>query len=98
MTIRTRSLACALVAGLAVPATAVAQQAPRGFKQILPRGRIAAVNEPEWVAAEQAKIPDDAWMMGVLIEGQARAFSFAIMNAHEVVNDTIGGTPYAAVW
>ena len=71
---------------------------PPAFKQILPRGKIAAVRSPRYVSAKEAAIPGDAWVMGVVIEGQARAFSLNLLNRHEIVNDTIGGTPYAAVW
>jgi hypothetical protein len=37
-------------------------------------------------------------VLGVVIDGQARAFSLNLLNHHEVVNDQIGQTPYAAVW
>lgn len=71
---------------------------PPGVEQILPRGRIAAVSDPVFVGAEKAELPDDAWVLGVAIEEEARAFSLNLLNRHEVVNDTLGGTPYAAVW
>ena len=71
---------------------------PPGVEQILPRGRLAAVFEPTFVNAEKAAIPDDAWVMGVVIDGNARAYDLNLLNAHEVVNDRIGDTAFAAVW
>lgn len=69
-----------------------------GFQQILPRGRIASIDAPKFVSASKAAIGADAWVLGVEIEGQPRAFSLALLNRHEVVNDRVGKTPYAAVW
>jgi hypothetical protein len=71
---------------------------PPGVEQILPRGQIAAVLDPQFVAASAAKIPDDAWILGVVIEGEAKAYSLNLLNRHEVVNDQSGETGFAAVW
>ncbi len=71
---------------------------PAEFQQIIPRGRIASVDAPEFVAAGKAKIPDDAWVLGVAVGGEARAYSLNLLNEHEIVNDRIGGRPVAAVW
>jgi hypothetical protein len=68
------------------------------YEQILPRGQIAAITEPEYVSADEADIADDSYVLGVLIEGQARAYSLNLLNTHEVVNDKIGDQAYAAVW
>jgi len=68
------------------------------FQQLLPRGRIASIDQPEFVAAENAEIADDAWILGVEIDGQARAYSLNLLNHHEVVNDRIGDRRFAAVW
>jgi hypothetical protein len=71
---------------------------PKEFKQILPRGRIAAITNPQFVPADKANIADDAWILGVVIDGQERAYSLNLLNSHEVVNDQIGETTFAAVW
>ena len=77
---------------------AVAEDRPEGFEQILPRGRISAIDDPVYVEAADAKIPDDARVLGFVIEGQAFAYSVNLLGAHEVVNDEVGGHPFAAVW
>lgn len=71
---------------------------PPGVEQILPRGRIAAVFEPSFVSATEAEIPDEAWVLGVVINGEAKAYSLNLLNRHEVVNDRFGDLPVAAVW
>lgn len=84
------------------PAAGLAQRRqadpPEGFRQLLPRGRIAAIFEPQYVPAEKAKIRPEAWVLGVVIHGEARAYSLTLLNSHEVVNDRIGDTSFAAVW
>ena len=71
---------------------------PSNFKRLLPRGRIAGIRKPSYVSAVDARIRPDAWVLGVEIEGQTRAYSLNLLNSYEVVNDTIGTTPFAAVW
>lgn len=71
---------------------------PEGVEQLLPRGRIAAVFEPQYVPASEARIAGDAWVLGVVIDGEAKAFSLNLLNRHEVVNDRSGDTEFAAVW
>ena len=68
------------------------------FEQLLPRGRIASIDEPVFVEAAEAEISDDAWIFGVKIDGQTRAYSLNLLNRHEVVNDQIGESRFAAVW
>ena len=65
---------------------------------MLPRGAIPAVFQPVFVTADSADIPDDAWVLGVEIEGEAHAYSLNLLNHHEIVNDRFGDRPVAAVW
>ncbi len=71
---------------------------PREFEQLLPRGAIAAITQPTFVPAEKADIADDEWVLGVVFDGQARAYSLTLLNSHEVVNDNMGQNKFAAVW
>ena len=89
----------AVAAGLALTGCAATPEPlPEGVEQILPRGRIAAVFEPRFVTAAEADAPDDAWVLGVVIDGRAKAYSLNLLNRHEVVNDRFGDLPVAAVW
>ena len=98
-----RTLAMAACVAIVTGATHIAlaappQQVPEGYQQILPRGGIPAIDDPTYVPASEASIRDDAWVLGVVIDDQARAYSLELLNGHEVVNDTIGDTDFAAVW
>ena len=93
----------ALSAALAAPAATGAPRKPhpdlpREFEQQQPRGQIASVDEPQFVAAADADVPDDAWMLGVVIDGHVKAYSLNLLNRHEIVNDRYGDRPVAAVW
>ncbi len=71
---------------------------PPGVQQVVPRGAIPAIDSPRFVRADEADLPDDAWVLGVVVEGVAKAYSLNLLNRHEVVNDRSGDTAYAAVW
>ncbi len=67
---------------------------------VLAKDAIPAIREPEFVDAAGA----EAWMnadepiIGVEIDGDARAYPVAMLSRHEIVNDTVGGVPIAATW
>lgn len=69
-----------------------------GFEQILPRGAIPAVDDPVFVRADQADIPDDAWVVGVFDGRTAKAYALTLLNEHEIVNDVLGDAPIATTW
>lgn len=79
-------------------AHAQSESAPPGVQLLLPRGGIPAIFAPEFVSAEAARIADDAWILGVVIDGEAHAYSLNLLNSHEIVNDSFGELPVAAVW
>lgn len=112
---RVSTLAAALaLSGLALPGLcgmAAADERPalpeppaalaaQGFEQLLPRGKIAALVDPEFVAAKAAEIPDTAWILGYVdsTSGEAYAYDLNILNAHEIVNHRAGEHSIAAVW
>jgi hypothetical protein len=68
------------------------------FEQIIERGAIPAIDDPQFVGADEAEIPDDAWVLGVEIGGQPRAYSLNVLSRHEIVNDRAEENLFAAVW
>lgn len=70
----------------------------RDFQQVLPRGRIAAIDDPHFVSAAEAKVSPEAWILGFVVDGQARAYSLNLLNRHEVVNDQTVDKTFAVVW
>jgi hypothetical protein len=96
-------LAASFVAALPASAQSTAEPSttdtpPPGVEILLPRGGIPAIFDPVFVPAAEAEVPDNAWILGVVIDGDARAYSLNLLNEHEVVNDVVGGRAVAAVW
>lgn len=67
---------------------------------------IPAIFDPQFVSAAEASDPDrlsapyrpDEKILGIEINGDARAYSVPILSRHEIVNDTVGGIPVAITW
>ena len=65
----------------------------------LPKDAIPAIDRPVFVTAESASFVDpDEPVIGVSIGGVARAYPTWLLNAHEIVNDRIGGRAIAVTW
>ena len=92
------SIAICLLSSLFTQFTYAEEKPPKGVEMLLPRGGIPAIFDPEFVPADRADIDEDAWVLGVYHNGEAKAYSLNLLNHHEVVNDEVGGAPVAAVW
>ena len=93
-----RSFVVAILAFIWLSSPARAQDnciIPRGGLVFsLPRDAIPALNYPDVVSAQDADAflePFDL-VLGVELNGEARAYPLSIMRWHEVVNDLLGGT------
>jgi len=94
---------------LMVPVSSIlAQRRPKGpglprdrseFTHIREEGFPLNVN-PEIVSAEDAPLEDGDMVMGVIHNGEVRAYPVNYMNGptNEIVNDTLGGTHVAPSW
>ena len=65
---------------------------------VLPDG-IPDLRNPQFQNADEQTFmnPDDR-VFGVEINGDARAYPLRIVNAHEMVNDVVGGEPVSLMW
>lgn len=69
------------------------------IQTILPQDAIPALVGPGYVSAAAATdIRDTEEVIGLAINGDARAFPIATLSAHEIVNDVIGGRSVAVTW
>jgi hypothetical protein len=68
------------------------------MNRLLPRDAIAPIYRPRFVAAAQARLRPDELVLGVAINGEAKAYPITILNSREMVNDTAGGVPILATW
>ena len=65
---------------------------------VLPDG-IPDIRSPEMLTPDEADfIYEDDRVFGVSINGDTRAYPLRIINAHEMVNDTVGGEPISLAW
>src|SRR5260370_41233687 len=69
------------------------------IKTILTQDAIPALIKPTYLAASQASdMYDREMVIGVVINGDARAYPLATMSVHEIADDDIGGQPVALTW
>ncbi len=67
---------------------------------VLPPNAIPAIHSPSFVSGKKAaaQMSSDEHVIGVVIDGEARAYSTWQLDTHEIVNDEIGGAAFAATW
>jgi len=72
---------------------------PSDIVEVVPPDGIPAIDEPKFLTTQQA-----SWLsarepvIAVEVDGEARAYPLQIMTWHEIVNDTIRGTPIAVTF
>ncbi|HUG25497.1 DUF3179 domain-containing protein [Piscinibacter sp.] len=71
------------VANASVPLNAIQRGGP-------PKDGIPAIDRPKFLPASQAGLGDGERILGLALEGVARAYPVRILNWHEVVNDRVG--------
>lgn len=67
---------------------------------LLPFDAIPSIDEPRFYSAEEAdhEYEDHELVIGVEVDGEARAYPIDLLSRHEIVNDTIAGHPIAVTW
>ena len=68
------------------------------FRQLLRRDRILPLYEPQFVTPAEATTPANEPVMGVVINGEAKAYPISPLIFHEMVNDELGGVPILVTW
>ncbi len=65
----------------------------------VPPDGIPDLRNPESIPAQDAAyLHPSERVFGVSLNGERRAYPLRIVNAHEMVNDTLGGEPIAVMW
>ena len=69
------------------------------FKLLEPDG-IPAIRVPEFVSGNEAQdqMSSNEPVLGLIVEGEARAYSLWQLDHHEIVNDYFGDLPVAVTW
>jgi len=76
---------------------------PRRFQYGIGKDTIASIDEPVYVAFDDARLAErgvtgGTRVIGVEIDGIARAYPVDVMSMHEVVNDRFGEKAFAVLW
>lgn len=66
---------------------------PSGFRQVVRRDQIAPVYQPTFVAPDAIDWPDQELVIGVELDGEARAYPVGFLNIREIVVDMHRGIP-----
>ena len=102
-------LASALIL-LALAATAArAQEPPPIFseadyeansRQVVERDKFPVLTMPEMATAAEGDeaLDDDERVIGVVVNGEAKAYPLSVMGRHELANDVCGDLPIAPAW
>lgn len=67
---------------------------------VLPPNAIPAILEPEFLTGEAAaaQMSPEEPVLGIVLNGEAKAYSLWQLDSHEIVNDVVGGSAIAATW
>ena len=67
-------------------------------REKLPRDAISPIYSPKYISVGESTLADDELVMGIDINGEARAMPVGLMRFREMVNDVVGGVPILATW
>lgn len=56
-----------------------------------PKDGIPSIDNPQFDTAKTTPFSQNEIVIGVVVNGEAKAYPYGIMNWHELVNDTVGG-------
>ena len=97
-----RSLLCCLCMGgvwlLGYGVRLAAGDTASEIHTVLPKDAIPAILHPTLLPAPPAQVAADTAMIGVVFNGEAHAYAAVLLNAHEIVNDAVGGEKVATTW
>ena len=68
------------------------------YRRYLLFDSIRPIYRPLFVLASEEPLHDNELVMGVLVNGAARAYPISILRNHEIVNDEVGGLPLLVTW
>ena len=68
------------------------------FVPLLPYDGIRPIYEPDFVEAPDSPLDDGELVMGVAIQGEAKAYPVSVLRFREMVDDELGGLPILVTW
>ena len=77
---------------------AAGEATPSDFRQLLPRDAIHPIYDPTFRSAETTDWPSEALVIGVELNGEAKAYPVSFLNRREMVIDSLAGLPILVSW
>ena len=70
------------------------------LRQVMERDGFPVLDNPPVVdvAGVSKRISANEMVIGVVVNGEARAYPIAVMGVHELANDSVGDVPIAVSW
>jgi hypothetical protein len=68
------------------------------FQPLLPFDAIRPIYEPQFVTGDEAPFDEEELVMGVAIQGEAKAYPVSVLRFREMVDDELGGLPILVTW
>ncbi len=65
---------------------------------LLPYDGIRPIYEPEFEPADRASLKDDELVIGISLNGEAKAYPITVLRSREMVNDELAGLPILVTW
>jgi len=66
--------------------------------QLIPFDGILPIYQPEFVPAGGAPLQEDELVMGVVLQGEAKAYPVSVLRFREMVDDELAGWPILMSW
>ena len=70
----------------------------RRLQPSVSKGAIRSIYSPTFLSASGALLNDGDHVLGLELNGKARAYPVSLLNLREMVNDVVGGVPVLASW
>jgi Protein of unknown function (DUF3179) len=77
---------------------AAGEPVPNDFRQLLARDAILPIYNPTFKTAPETDWRDELLVIGIELDGEAKAYPVSFLNRREMVIDWIGGTPILVSW
>lgn len=71
---------------------------PAGYRPVTGRDRIRPIYAPRFRSVAETDWPEDTLVLGIALDGEAKAYPIRTLNHREMVLDRLGGTPILATW
>lgn len=77
---------------------AAGESLPERYRELLPRDAIRPIYRPTFVRAADVAWNAEALIIGVVLDGEARAYPVSYLTSREMVVDRLSGIPILVTW